>query len=227
MRHVSLILSSALLALFLACGSEAQSQQRPASAPAQAQPPAEKIFEKDISETSKIDVPEIRAQIQELIENGNKKLDTIGAGISQEIDTIEKAEGIFQKAVSASSGVAERLAPNSKFNKNLDKLKELALKDAEEADHSPVPNIKAKADRFREQAKQFSDLQAETAAEYQAWLNTINTLNANKTEVIFEIKLKAYAQAAILSKNFIAQAKESRTALGPLLPQTKPQSRPQ
>lgn len=228
MRHTALILVGTLFAALLPCASHAQTPLKPApaQAPAVAEPrtpPAAKaIFDREVSDSSKLSSEEAWAELKALVEKANKELDNIQAGISREIDSIDKAEEEFQKMLLVVNGIAERLKPESTFNTSLDKLTKSAQGDADKAGASSDSEVQRQAERFRVAAREYLEVKADAAVQYQKALSTYNNLNTNKMRVINEIKLKSHAKAAELCRQFVAEAKASLGVVQPLAPRPNP-----
>jgi hypothetical protein len=199
--------------IFLQSGVAAEAQPAPAGAGAQ-------IFESELPDLSKLTTDDIKAALQELINKSSQKLDTIQASITQQIDTVEKADAVYEQIDRTVDGVAEKLAPNSPFNLNMQNLREKALADVKRAAAHPDPETRKFAEKFQAQADDFEKIKSDAVAEYQKARNFLDTIHGKKDQIIFQIKLKAYSEAAKLARAYIAQAKDTLKAMQPLVPDT-------
>jgi hypothetical protein len=221
MRQSVRFIVSVMCVLLYSGMCDAQTQPKPA-APAAGQA----LFESELADPSRFTTGDVRAALQELLSNSNQRLDTIQNSISQQIDTVEKAEAIYEQIDRTINSVADRLAPKSPFNNNMEKLRQLALEDVKKAAADPDAETRKFADKFQVQADEFEKIKSESVAEYQNALNFLDSVHAKKNQIIFQIKLKAYTEAAKLARNYITQAKDTLKAMQPLVPvQPAPQKK--
>lgn len=227
MRYASVLSVNVLIAAMLSSGSFAQTPGKPAPAPAAAaaRPAASassKVFDTEVSDPSKLSSRDAWEALQAAVAEANKKLDNIQQGISQEIDSIDKAEDTFRRMLDVVNGIADRIKPGGTFDGSLDKLAQGAENSAKEASENADPEVQRQAQRFRDAAKGYLEVKADAAVQYQKALSTAKNLGSNKSRVVNEIKLASHAKAAELCRQFVNEAKASLGAVQPFTPKQSP-----
>jgi hypothetical protein len=160
---------------------------------------------------------EMADKLRHTMEANGLELNKIHDEIRAQITTVQQANTIFDRMVTAVSNISNSLSPDGPFVKDLERLQQLAEDRAKTYAGSSNAETRALASEFHDRALKFAEIKRDAIDKHNKGRIKVQEFNSNRESVIARIEIQAFDKAAEKAKEYIVLADKSLGIPEPLI----------